>query len=134
MARTQRKTIRSLNEQIAEMGDATLACRDLMHAWSVDRPYYRVEVEGGVRGGFYVERLKGCLRCDTKRVELYRVFRDRLELLRSHYVYPEGYLIHGLGNARDIRGRIRREQVRRIFDLNDDIQDTPQDAVQDTEE
>ena len=106
----------SVTEQIQHLSDNALVCRDLMHAWSVDRPYYRVDVEGGVRGGFYVERTKGCMRCGTQRVELYRVFRDRLELIRSHYNYPDGYLIAGAGNVQQIRGRIRREGVRRVLE------------------
>lgn len=106
----------SVTEQIQHLSDNALVCRDLMHAWAVDRPYYRVNVEGGVRGGFYVERTKGCMRCSTQRVELFRVFRDRLELIRSHYKYPEGYLIEGAGNLQAIRGRIRREGVRRVIE------------------
>jgi hypothetical protein len=113
MPKTVKQTV---SEQIQHLSDSALICRDLMHAWAIDRPYYRVDVEGGVRGGFYVERTKGCMRCGTQRVELYRVFRDRLELIRSHYKYPEGYLIEGAGNIQAIRGRIRREGVRRVIE------------------
>lgn len=116
MARAVKKQL-SVTEQIQHLSDQALVCRDLMHAWAVDVPYYRVTFEGGVRGAFYVERIKGCMRCTTQRVELYRVFRDRLELISSHYKYPEGYLIEGAGNVQAIRGRIRREGVRRVIEL-----------------
>lgn len=115
MPRTVKKQL-SVTEQIHHLSENALVCRDLMHAWAVDVPYYRVTIEGGVRGAFYVERIKGCMRCETQRVELYRVFRDRLELIRSHYKYPEGYLIEGAGNVQAIRGRIRREGVRRAIE------------------
>lgn len=122
-----RQKPRSVAEQIEGMSESALACRDIRHAWAVDTPYHRVEVEGGVRSALYVERAIGCMRCGTARVELYRVFKHRLELLRAHYEYPQGYLMHGVGGAREIRGRIRREGVRRVLEALDEDDNLSQD-------
>lgn len=91
-----RKPAADVDRALAGLRAEALACRDLRHAWAVDVPLYVVQVEGGMRGAVYAERRCGCMRCGTERVELYRVYGDRLERLRTSYAYPEGYrLPHG---------------------------------------
>lgn len=81
--------------QVAGLSANLLACRSIRHAWAEDQPFYKVEVEGGVRGALYVERILICMRCETRRVLFYRVHDHWLEQLSSRYHYPEGYRLHG---------------------------------------
>lgn len=119
-AATKRKTIHrkplplpTLHEQIEGLTDAVLMCRDMGHAWGVQAPFYIVEVEGGVRGAKYAERVCGCLRCDTQRIELYRVFKEHLEKLSNRYIYPDAYKLFGPKGA---RGETRQKARKEAFD------------------
>jgi len=102
-----------VEDQIHDKPDNILACRDMRHAWAIDLPYYGVSIEGGVRGALYVERRAGCMRCNTQRIELYRVHKNRLERLSTKYVYPEEYHIRGAKRGDDVVGKARFEQYRR---------------------
>jgi hypothetical protein len=104
-------------DQVHDLSDNIMMCRDFRHAWAVEVPYYKVEdVEGGVRGALYVERTIACMRCDTKRVEFYRVLETRLERLHSKYVYPEGYMMRGAKRSDHVQDMVRREAYRRAVE------------------
>lgn len=103
-------------DQVAALPDYVLMCRDLRHAWAIDIPFHDAPVTGGVRGAKYTERVLGCMRCNSQRIELYRIFRDGLERLRVGYKYPEEYHLHGLKRGENVQARIRRELLRRGLD------------------
>jgi hypothetical protein len=104
-----------LADQIHDLTEQTIACRDMRHAWAMDVPYYRIEVEGGVRGAIYVQRTLGCMRgCGCTRLELSRVYKDRVERLTSRLIYPKGYVLKGVGKAK-VQQMVRREEVRRVL-------------------
>jgi len=106
--------------QVEHLTDAALVCRDLRHLWDVRIPYYVVEVEGGVRGARYLERIIGCVRepCPVERVQLFRVRPERLEKIREDYRgYPkEGYSLHGVPRGARVLELVRRELVRRTME------------------
>ena len=100
---------RPIVEQIENLNEVILQCRDMRHAWATEVPYYKVEVQGGARGALYVQRIIACMRCNTKRIEFHRVFRDRLERISSHYQYAEGYQIKGVKKGDHVQDKVRRE-------------------------
>ena len=102
-----------IEDQVHDLGENILMCRDMRHAWMVEVPYFRIDVDGGVRGALYVERAIACMRCDTKRVEMYRVHETRLERLRVHYRYPEGYMVRGVKRSDRVQEMVRHEGYRR---------------------
>jgi hypothetical protein len=105
-----------IEDQIHDMDENLLACRDLRHAWSIETSYHAVAVEGGARGGKYLERRLACLRCDTHRVELVRIHPSWIERISVYYVYPEGYQIKGVRRGDDVQGIVRMEQYRRVME------------------
>lgn len=115
--RTSRTPPPPIEDQIHGMSDNVLMCRDLRHAWSIETGYYSVTIEGGARGAKYLERRLACMRCDTHRVELVRVHKNRIEKIGSpYYVYPEGYQVKGAKRSDDVQGKVRWEQVRRVME------------------
>ena len=105
-----------LVDQIGNMDDILLQCRDMRHAWATETPYYKVDVQGGTKGALYVQRAIACMRCNTKRIEFYRVFKDRLERISSHYQYSEGYQIRGVKKGDHVQDRVRRELYSRAME------------------
>lgn len=100
-------------DQVSALTDNVLMCRDLRHAWGVDIPFHDVKVQGGPRGAQYTERTLGCLRCDSQRLEIYRIHTEWLERLRVSYKYPENYHIRGAKRSDNVQGRVREELRRR---------------------
>lgn len=96
-------------DQIENMDEILLQCRDIRHAWATEIPYYKVDIEGGTKGALYVERIIACMRCNTKRIEFYRVYKDRLERISSRYAYTEGYQIKGVKKGDHVQDKVRRE-------------------------
>lgn len=115
---TRREAPPEVWEQIRDLDDNVLACRTIRHAWAVDQPFYKVDVEGGEKRAMYVERRLGCMRCSTVRVLLYRVHDHWLEQLSSRYIYPEGYHLKGKPDQ-PVSQLVSFEQYRRT------VQDLP---------
>jgi len=84
--RPTRRT-RTVDAAIADLDDASLQCRDFGHSW---RPFDARWIPSRRQ---YDERLQ-CGRCKTLRV---RLLDSRGGQLAAHYVYPDGYLVKGLG-------------------------------------
>lgn len=76
-----------LGAAIAGMSDAQLQCRDFGHSW---RPFTAEYIPQRRQ---YLEALR-CSRCRAQRL---RLLGQRGELLANRYVYPDGYLVQGLG-------------------------------------
>jgi hypothetical protein len=83
-----------------------IVCRDLNHNWAPhDLKFYT----DGSR-----DRIVRCRSCSTKRI---MVISSRGMMVSSHYEYPEGYLIQGLGLlAGEERGLIRLESMDREWE------------------
>ena len=109
----------SLTAQVHELPDDFLECRDLRHAWKITRDYELVhDIVGGPRGARYADRVATCLRCEAMRVELYRVWPDRLERLGPpRYSRPKGYDLKGKKQGYDVIGLVRKEQFDRVRHL-----------------
>lgn len=114
--RATKATPKPVVDQVHDLSEVLLACRDMRHAWATEVPYYKVDVEGGVRGALYVERIIACMRCDTKRVEFYRVLATRLERVSSHYKYAEGYQIKGVRKGDQVQALVRHELYQRTME------------------
>lgn len=96
-----------LDEQIRNLPPEFLRCRDISHDWSVPKGFFKVEVEGGVRGALYVEREVHCRSCGTVRVELFRVHDRWMEKLSYRYAYPKGYGLHGPQKGQHVQGQVQ---------------------------
>jgi len=104
-------------DQIHELDDNVITCRDLRHAYAKEGHYRRVKVTGGVRGATYVERDRVCMRCPVKMRELYRVHSGWLERIRSYPVYPtKGYLLKNVPKGTNVIGMVRFEAFRRAME------------------
>lgn len=87
---------------IQHMSRAQIECRDYGHAW---KPW-QAEVLPGRRGFAQVLR---CARCTTTRNRTLTRFG---EVLTSHYIYPDGYLVSGMGRLTGAdRGQLRIASV-----------------------
>jgi hypothetical protein len=116
MVRKKKAAPRPVIDQITNMDEVLLQCRDMRHAWVTETPYYKIDIEGGIKGALYVERIIACMRCNTKRIEFYRVFKDRLERISSHYSYSEGYQIKGVKKGDHVQDKVRRELYSRTVE------------------
>lgn len=91
---------RAVEQAIEHMTPTHLLCRDLGHywePWSLKRQ----------RGGFLREMR--CGRCETLRQQ---DLNGRGAVVSSHYVYSEGYLVHGMGRLTgQDRDRLRLASV-----------------------
>jgi len=108
-------------DQVAKLPDTMLACRDIQHAWAVDVPFYRQRVKGEPRNTMQVTRTVVCMRCETQRVEHYRISKRpdgrlvRMEKISNHYVYPDAYHLRGAGKQAEVRSVVRIEQINRAL-------------------
>jgi hypothetical protein len=107
-------------EQIRALPSEFLRCRDISHDWSVPKGFFKVEVEGGVRGALYVEREVLCRSCGTVRIELFRVHERYMDKLSYRYTYPSDYRLVGDKKGVRVAGTVQLElYMRSIADFND---------------
>lgn len=90
--------VASITNQLLDMSENLLACRDMRHAWAVESDFH---VHRASRGRIQeVRRILACMRCAAvERIETYGPARHGgLEKLRQHYKYdPEKhYIIKGV--------------------------------------
>jgi len=99
----------SLSEQVHALPLEYLRCRDLGHDWSVPKGFFKVEVEGGVRGALYVEREVHCRSCGLPRIELFRIHPRWMEKLSSRYDYTQvpGYRLFGPQKGEHVQGMVQ---------------------------
>jgi hypothetical protein len=76
-----------LDKLIENMPENHLQCRDFGHSW---RPH---TATWDPKARCYVTQLR-CSRCRTLRE---RIIDANGQQVTSHYDYPDGYLVHGLG-------------------------------------
>jgi hypothetical protein len=99
----------SAHDAIVSMRTDYLQCRDFGHAW---RPYTAAwsEIERA-----YVAQLR-CSRCRTIRV---RTISRTGAQLATHYVYPDGYLIAGLGRLTGSdRDELRLASIQQVLPID----------------
>jgi hypothetical protein len=95
-----------LDTAIHGMTDAHLQCRDFSHSW---RPL----TAAWVPDKRVFETKLRCARCKTRRV---RHIGSAGQLVSSHYEYPEGYVIKGMGRLDGAaRDQLRLESVLRVL-------------------
>jgi hypothetical protein len=97
-----------IGEQINNLPPEFLRCRDLSHDWDVPKGFFKVELEGGVRGALYVEREVVCRSCGSVKTELFRVHRRFMERLGPPaYKRPKGYDLVGPKKGEPIKGMVQ---------------------------
>lgn len=97
------------------MTQAQLECRSLGHNW---RP---LEAEWSAADNAY-DVSNRCVRCRTVRVMLWNA---RGHVISSHYEYPDGYLMVGLGRVvGEGRDALRLESVGRFLGANKRLRKT----------
>ena len=75
-------------------------CRDLRHAWDSIGDTVLIEQQGQVR---HFARTLRCIRCETERVDEYKISNIALARVRSRYRYPEKYQIKGGAPIAEVR-------------------------------
>lgn len=106
MAERRRERLRAVQAATAEIRTEHLACRDYGHAWAP----FTASWSGTERAYFVQLR---CARCGTLRA---RVIDRRGAQVASHYVYADGYLVHGLGRLTGSdRDSVRLASVQRLI-------------------
>lgn len=94
-------------EAARDMPDTYLECRDYAHAW---RPLSASRTPTGF------VRVRQCSRCHTERHE---ELSQHGGIVSSHYTYPDGYLLSGLGRiAGDSRDALRLASIVRTIEHN----------------
>lgn len=108
-------TIESMVEQLKDLPDTWVLCRDVKHAWTVETDFHVTDYKGG--DIHEIRRIMRCLRCGTDRHETYVPSkRWGLEKTTQHYAYPDGYQFHGTPRGVKPSWLIQGEQYRRAME------------------
>jgi hypothetical protein len=94
--------------KIAETLAVSGMCRDLRHAWDSIGDTILIEQNGQVR---HFARTLRCLRCETERVDEYKISTVALTRIRSRYTYVPGYQIKGGIPIADVRFHLFKNAV-----------------------
>lgn len=89
-----------------ELDDRFLECRDpgLRHLWRRTSDFHVVPVVQMGRKLANLARSTSCDRCGTRKVERFIVNGEGfIEKIGTHYDYPEGYLLKGIGAPRGVK-------------------------------
>lgn len=96
----------SFDEAIESMTGSILECRELGHTWKPLRAAFSKKAKT------YARTLR-CPRCHTEREQ---ELSARGTVISNHYVYPDGYLIKGLGAmVGDNRDKLRLASLTRTI-------------------
>jgi hypothetical protein len=99
---------RDVADALQRMTEQQVQCRDYGHSW---KPW-RAELfgKGGAKG---YERALRCARCGTER---WQTLTRYGEVVSGHYIYPDGYLVKGLGRLTgEDRGLVRIASIERTL-------------------
>lgn len=88
------KLAHALADALTALPDNWIMCRDMRHAWEVNEDFHVSKSKGSK--AVEIRRVLDCLRCETKRIEVYHQTKWGLEKVRQNYDYPEHYQIHGV--------------------------------------
>jgi len=89
-------TTKALRDELDQLDDIHLTCRDLGHSWSVVGYY-------NPNGASTVARSLRCTRCTCIRDDRWRTNGERI---RANYDHPDGYLIKGYGRIAPVDVRV----------------------------
>ena len=104
---SRRGTTAQMRRIVQAMDTAHVDCRDLTHAWE---PYTAAKEGGGYK------RIVRCPRCGTRRIDL---LTRAGGVRRRRYVYPENYLVKGIGQLTgDTKNMMRLEGLKRLMNMN----------------
>lgn len=92
-------------QKVVEGPDISVSalCRDLRHAWEVVGDTVLIEQQGQVK---HFARTLRCWRCETDRIDEYKISNVALSRVRTRYSYIPGYQIKGGIKVADIRFRL----------------------------
>ena len=102
-------------ENLKNLPDVWVACRDMMHAWSVLNDFHVVGKKQGALHP-YIRRDLVCMRCNAVRHEEYEKVRSGLDKVYQSYTYPEGYQIPGVPRGVKPKTIVQQEQYRRAME------------------
>ena len=91
------------NKQAEPDISVSALCRDLRHAWEIAGDTILIEQKGQVR---HFARTLRCWRCETERIDEYKISNVALSRVRSRYLYVAGYNIKGGIKIADLRFRL----------------------------
>jgi len=106
------KAAAKLASAIVGISDAWLDCRDMRHAWKVHTDFHVAAFKGIQQ----ITRVLVCIRCETRRKELYSHSGFGLDKTRQVYEYPQGYQIKGVPRGVKPKNIVQEEQYRRALE------------------
>lgn len=101
---------------LEDLQDTYLECRDLRHAWRRSSLHDISVTRNTSNKIIEFTRVITCARCGCERHQTYSV--PSMEIRRSRYVYPQGYMLigsHSDPSNRVDAGDIRREVFKRVY-------------------
>lgn len=88
-----KKLVQRIKDVAKQYPDGYTECRTIGHGWK--------SLEAGWLKDGNIERVLGCTRCEARRIQ---VLNKQGYLIHSHYNYPDGYAMKGVGRL-DADGR-----------------------------
>lgn len=115
-ALTEQSRPKKVTVHLEDLQDDYLECRDLRHSWRRSS-LHDISVTRNTSGKVIeFTRVITCARCGCERHQTYSV--PSMEIRRSRYNYPHGYLLAGSHSDPALRvdaGDIRREVFKRVY-------------------
>lgn len=105
-----------LASALTELPENWIACRDFMHAWTVENDFHVVPPDHSRRKQLEIARTLVCTRCETIRKEVYIQERFGLNKIAQSYSYPENYQIPGVPRGVKPKSIVQAEQYRRAME------------------
>lgn len=81
-------------------------CRDLRHGWEPVGDTVLIEQKGQIR---HFARTLRCYRCETERIDEYKISDFALQRVRSRYLYIPGYHVKGGIKIAELRFRLFKD-------------------------
>lgn len=112
---TEAQAAKVLTTALQALPDNYLECRDMRHAWYVEEDFHVVKSLG--TRPIEVQRVIGCRRCTSKRVEHYQPgLNHRLVKVSQNIKYAPGYLLHDVPRGNKPSSLINQVQFERAME------------------
>jgi hypothetical protein len=112
-----RRAVAKLANGLKQLSDNYLMCRDVRHAWAVDKDFHVEPMATvGRRHVTAVRRELLCMRCPARRIEHYVSGKYGLDKVGQYYVYPSDYQIPGVPRGVKPQSIIQQEAYRRSLE------------------
>lgn len=111
-----------LAEQLKDLPDNFLMCRDMMHAWDIETNFHVHERSRFGKPVTVIRRVLFCVRCATPegdrvtKVQDYIQRKYGLEKITTYYRYQPGYALHDLPRGIKPSWIVQGEQYRRVME------------------